>query len=178
MLPGAPPDADAVSRSARKLTQAVETFGINLPAGGLALDLGSSPGGWVQVLRRAGMRVMAVDPADLAPAVTADPGVMHRRVKVQKLDLPKVPLVMLTNDLRMVADSSVEAVLRIAPRLVKGAPCIMTLKLPEHGVRDSDVLTILEKALSRLETEFEILGARQLPVNRSEVTVAMRRPSS
>lgn len=47
--------------------------------GDLCLDLGASPGGWTWVLNRLGADVLAVDRADLAPQLAAEPRVtLHR----------------------------------------------------------------------------------------------------
>ncbi|MEP9353288.1 TlyA family RNA methyltransferase [Xanthobacter sp. KR7-65] len=68
---------DFVSRGALKLTAALESFAID-PAGALALDVGSSTGGFTEVLlRRGARRVHAVDVGhgQFHPRLGADPRV-------------------------------------------------------------------------------------------------------
>jgi len=77
--------AQAPSRSALKLVEAIEVFlGEDLAlermrAGRAAVDLGAAPGGWSFVLASRGLRVQAVDNGPLAPAVLATEMVEHRR---------------------------------------------------------------------------------------------------
>lgn len=56
---------ERVSRSEFKLEEAIQTFGLRLPDGGKALDLGASPGGWTRILRQYGQEVWSVDPGAL-----------------------------------------------------------------------------------------------------------------
>ena len=48
-----------------------------------ALDLGAAPGGWTSVLAERCAEVVAVDPADLDPAVGATRGVRHVRLQAE-----------------------------------------------------------------------------------------------
>src|SRR5690606_2902121 len=72
-----------ISRAEFKLLEALESFGIELPANGRALDLGAAPGGWTRVLRQKGQYVTAVDPGELAPAVALDPRVQYRQMTAE-----------------------------------------------------------------------------------------------
>lgn len=75
---------EAPSRSVLKLEEALLVFLTeeerrgNLKPGMLAVDLGAAPGGWSWLLARHGLRVIAVDNAQLAPAVLATGMVEHR----------------------------------------------------------------------------------------------------
>lgn len=79
-LPGRAP-----SRSASKLEEAFQRFlsaderAAWLRPGRRAVDLGAAPGGWSWLLAERGVRVDAVDNAELLPTVTAHPGVSHHR---------------------------------------------------------------------------------------------------
>src|SRR5207245_5904296 len=64
---------EQISRSEFKLLEALEVFGVTLPSGGRALDLGAAPGGWTRLLLEAGLRVVAVDPANLDPRLARRP---------------------------------------------------------------------------------------------------------
>ncbi|WP_297168187.1 SAM-dependent methyltransferase, partial [Thermogemmatispora sp.] len=61
---------EQISRSEMKLLEALEVFHLTLPSDGEALDLGAAPGGWTRLLLQAGLHVVAVDPAALAPALS------------------------------------------------------------------------------------------------------------
>ena len=61
---------EQISRAEFKLLEALEVFGVSLPARGRALDLGAAPGGWTRLLLEAGMHVVAVDPAKLDPRLS------------------------------------------------------------------------------------------------------------
>lgn len=67
------------SRAYLKLWEALTRLGVWPGPGETCLDLGAAPGGWTWALARLGARVIAVDKAELDPAVAAMPGVEHRR---------------------------------------------------------------------------------------------------
>jgi 23S rRNA (cytidine2498-2'-O)-methyltransferase len=67
------------SRAYLKLFEALTVFGDYPGAGDVCLDLGAAPGGWSWVLAGLGATVVAVDKAELAPAVAALPNVRLRR---------------------------------------------------------------------------------------------------
>jgi 23S rRNA (cytidine2498-2'-O)-methyltransferase len=91
-----------VSRSEFKLLEALEIFKIRLPARGVALDLGASPGGWTRVLRQKDQYVTAVDPGELDPRVAQDRGVRHKHMTAEQYlaDEPD-QFDLIVNDMRM-----------------------------------------------------------------------------
>jgi 23S rRNA (cytidine2498-2'-O)-methyltransferase len=163
-------DAGQISRAEFKLDELFKVLDIELPFGGVALDLGASPGGWTRVLRRRGLTVWAVDPAALDLRIAADPGVHHVPTTAapflagtdQVFDL-------VVNDMRMTATLSSEVMLKAAERLAPNGLAIMTLKISPH-----DPLKTIRRALAILERSYEILHVRQLYHNRNEVTVVAR----
>ncbi|HVE93161.1 MAG TPA: SAM-dependent methyltransferase, partial [Actinomycetota bacterium] len=161
-------EPDQVSRSEFKLLEALEAFGVTLDDAHHALDLGASPGGWTRILTGRGLRVVAVDPADLHPSVESHPLVTHLRATAgdafSRRDLPVFDLV--ANDLRMEARHSAKLTVRAAGLLKPGAgTAIMTLKLPAKRP-----LRVLDDAMSILSARYRIRGARHLFHNRHEVT--------
>lgn len=68
-------DDVAPASSYRKLVEALACMGEHPQPGQTAVDLGASPGGWTQVLRRHRADVIAVDRAPLAPHLARDPHV-------------------------------------------------------------------------------------------------------
>ncbi|MGH8902248.1 MAG: SAM-dependent methyltransferase [Egibacteraceae bacterium] len=164
-------DPHQVSRAEFKLDELFKVFDLRLPAGGRALDLGASPGGWTRVLRRRGFTVWAVDPAELSPRLTADPKVHHMPTTAGNF-LAETGLTfdVVVNDMRMTPARSCEVMLDAAHRLEPGGLAVMTLKVSPHGA-----LPEIQKGLQMLERSYEVLFARQLYHNRNEVTVVVRR---
>jgi len=68
---------DAPSRAARKLAEAFEWIGRGPEPGEMCVDLGAAPGGWTAVLLSRRARVIAVDPAKLAPELAKKKGLVH-----------------------------------------------------------------------------------------------------
>jgi len=161
-----------ISRAEFKLLEALAVFRVTLPSGGLALDLGAAPGGWTRVALHQGMRVVAVDPADLHPSLGQHPQVEHAPIVAQRfLSEDSRRFDLLLNDMRMDARGSCEVMMRAYDHLAEGGTAIMTVKLPQtHQAR------IAQRALSELTRRYALIGARQLFHNRSEITVALMRP--
>jgi 23S rRNA (cytidine2498-2'-O)-methyltransferase len=163
-------DPQQISRAEFKLLEALEVFGL-APAGAQrVLDLGAAPGGWTRVMRQYGAHVVAVDPAELAPALRGDPGVQHVRELAQDY-LPRAEVVfdVILNDMRMDARDSARVMAAAMARLRPSGWAMMTLKLPRRGIEST-----MDAALKVLRRSYRIIGVRQLFHNRSEVTVALR----
>lgn len=161
-----------ISRAAFKLEEACEAFGLRLPPRGKALDLGAAPGGWTQWLRSRGLEVVAVDPAVLHPSLAADPGVRHVKRPAQAFFPAKERFDVIVNDMRMDAQASAALMNEAAAALNPGGWAVVTLKLPQRRPAAA-----ARSALERLKARYELIGARQLFHNRSEVTAALRLPS-
>ena len=163
-------EEEQVSRSEFKLLEALEIFKIKLPARGVALDLGASPGGWTRVLRQKDQYVTAVDPGDLDPRIAADRGVRHKRMTAEQYlaDEPD-QFDLIVNDMRMDARDSARMMVAYARQLYRHGLAIMTLKLPEQNRQP-----IIDHAFKLLQEAYAIAGARQLFHNRSEITVYLR----
>jgi 23S rRNA (cytidine2498-2'-O)-methyltransferase len=69
--------AEAPSRAAMKLDEALDWYGVAPGKGDLCVDLGSAPGGWTRRLVERGARVWSVDPARLAPDLAKHAKVRH-----------------------------------------------------------------------------------------------------
>ena len=67
-----------------KLTEALLLSGFEPRKGGVAIDVGASPGGWTQVLAKTMETVVAVDPAALDADILALPNVVHIRKQSQE----------------------------------------------------------------------------------------------
>jgi len=67
------------SRAYRKVWEALAILGEHPQRGERCVDLGAAPGGWTWALARLGAEVIAVDKADMDPAVASLPNVEVRR---------------------------------------------------------------------------------------------------
>lgn len=159
-----------ISRAEFKLLEALELFDLELPPGGVALDLGAAPGGWVRVLRQREQFVTAVDPAGLHPSLAQDQSVRHKRMTAEAY-LQEGPdqFDLITNDMRLDARDSARLMVAYAPYLYRHGRALMTLKLPEEKREN-----VLDHAFNILREAYTIEKARQLFHNRSEITVLLR----
>lgn len=159
-----------VSRAEFKLLEALELFGLRLPAAGTALDLGAAPGGWTRILRQHALSVVAVDPADLDARIASDPAVRHIRQAAQSyLPATDEQFDVILNDMRMDARASAQVMGLAARNLKDEGWALLTLKLPQRGA-----VKAAASALEALRAWYEISGARQLFHNRSEITAALK----
>ncbi len=158
-----------LSRAEFKLLEAQAVFGFRWPDHGQALDLGAAPGGWSRILRRAGLPVVAVDPAELDPRLAADHGVRHLQTLAQRFLPTAERFSVIVNDIRLDARDSAWLMNEAAPALEPGGVGVITLKLPHDNFAK-----IAYHALSILRSGYTIVGARQLFHNRSEVTAVLR----
>jgi 23S rRNA (cytidine2498-2'-O)-methyltransferase len=165
---------ERVSRAEFKLDELDQVTSVRLPVSGRALDLGAAPGGWSRILRRRGLSVWAVDPADLDARVAADAGVHHVRTTAgeflrgtdgtdQRFDL-------VVNDMRMDAIRSARLTGDAAAVLHPGGLAVVTLKLGP----DKPVQTV-RRCLDLIARDYDLEFARQLHHNRHEVTAVARR---
>ncbi|NUM87630.1 MAG: methyltransferase domain-containing protein [Bdellovibrionales bacterium] len=161
-------EPNQISRAEFKLLEALETFDLQLPTTGVALDMGAAPGGWTRLLSERGLRVIAVDPAELDPRAESHPNVTHIRTTVENYLPTRETFDVILNDMRMDARDSARVMLMAAQYLKPKGFGIMTLKLPEKGMGD-----VARAALRILGSGYSVLGARQLFHNRDEVTVAL-----
>lgn len=174
--------ADQISRAEFKLLEALEVFGLSLPAHGRALDLGAAPGGWTRLLLEAGLSVVAVDPAKLDPRLLRSPlsqRLEHYRgyaeayledaiKKHRQFDV-------IANDMRMDAREASRLLVQAGKCLRPDGFIISTLKLP-HATPNIDPLKNLKEALHLLSRHFNIVQAHQLFHNRQEVTAVTAQP--
>ncbi len=163
-------EPEQISRAEFKLLEALETFKIELPPRGRALDLGAAPGGWTRVLRQKEQYVTAVDPAWLHATLQTDKGVRHLRLTAEEY-LEQYPDTydVIVNDMRLDARDSARLMGEYGRYLYPHGLAIITLKLPERRYQSA-----LDHGLNLLRQQYTIAGARQLFHNRSEVTVYLK----
>ena len=161
--------ADTVSRAGFKLMEALEAYPLDFEAGSSALDLGAAPGGWTKVLIERGLRVTAVDPVQLSPALQAGGRVEYHSVRAHDYIRKSSKIFdLIVNDMSMNIFSSINFVLALKKRLRPGGHVIITFKLTKH-----DRLNKINEGLALLRGAFEIAFVKQLFHNRSEITVIL-----
>jgi 23S rRNA (cytidine2498-2'-O)-methyltransferase len=162
---------ERVSRSEFKLEEAIATFGLELPAGGKAVDLGASPGGWTRILRQHGQEVWSVDPGSLDPRLRADRRIHHEATTAGRFfAVNRVRFDVVVNDMRMDQVTSARMMLDAAAHLRRGGLAIVTLK---GGGKDP--LAGARRGIEVLRQGYDVLHARQLHHNRNEITVVARK---
>lgn len=159
-----------ICRAEFKLLEAIDVFDLKLEKYKMALDLGAAPGGWTNVLRQHNLQVAAVDPADLHPAIISDPGVIHYKQTAQVfLKSNKIAFDVIVNDMKMDARESALLLGTASGCLKHNGIAVITLKLPNKNKQK-----IVKNTLELLRKWYEVIGARQLFHNRSEVTVILK----
>ena len=143
------------------------------------LDLGASPGGVSSVLLRLGAQVTAIDRAQLAPDIAADPSLVFICADATLVDpalVRRTSKVSTFDGLFCDINGSPEAARRAVAQLVsllgEGQLLIFTLKLREPSLWKTE-LSLCEEFFCGLD--LEILAARHLEANRDELTIFARR---
>lgn len=164
-LPG-----EAVSRAYLKMSESLAWSGLPIKAGELAAEIGCAPGGSSQALLARGLRVLGIDPAEVDPRVTAQPGftwIRKRGHEVRVRDFRRVRW--LTADLNVAPAYTLETVERIVTHpesWVRGL--LLTLKLPDWKLTDE-----IPGWLNRVRSwGYPDVRARHLHHNRQEICVA------
>lgn len=165
------PGERPLNRAELKLREALTRFDIALQPQWRALDIGASPGGWTKVLAETVAEVVAVDPADLDPAVAALPNVRHLRRKAEDVAPDEIgPVDILVNDMNIDGDASAAVLCAVAHLLRPGAPAVMTVKFMSRRWRQQ-----LQDAKRALAPAYDVIQVCRLPHNRSEATLFLQR---
>jgi len=162
-------DPAEISRSARKLEEALLLFGIDPQAGQNALDLGASPGGYTGFLLGRGLRVVAVDTGALSPRLAGAPGLTFLQGAAHGMPLPPGPFDLLTADLSWDPLRAAECALRFLPRLTPAAHGVFTIKF--FG---GDPLETVARVRRQLEKGYRVLAVRHLFHDRGEATAHLQ----
>lgn len=175
-----PLPSSAPSRAYRKIEEVIRHFSLPLLAGQTALEVGAAPGGAVYSMLKRGIHVIAVDPAELSPAVfelAEAQGLrcIHHQRPVLALSRNDIsyPVDWLLCDMNLapqVVVSHIGKVLSYVRGSLRGA--ILTLKL-----NDPKAARELPR-LKELLTSFGLGSPRfcHLPSHRREVAAVLLRP--
>ncbi len=162
---------EQISRAEYKLLEAFEVFDIDLRNFRTAIDLGASPGGWTKILVEQGLKVSAVDPADLDPTLLEDKNVTHYKMMAEDfLTRYQIKADVLVNDMKMDVIKTCEIMNTMSEGLAHDGIGILTFKLPQKNQTGK----ILD-GIRVLKEKYKILYTKQLFNNRSEVTVVIKK---
>ncbi len=163
---------EAVSRAYLKTEEALLWSGLPLRAGDRCFELGAAPGGAAQALLKRGLRVTAVDPAEIHPAVLAHPRFVHIRKRAKDVRRREFRGARwLVADMNVAPNytlASVESIVTRSDCEVRGM--LLTLKLT-----DWSLAARVDSYLGRVASWGYQARARQLYHNRQEICVAATR---
>ncbi|OUS75340.1 SAM-dependent methyltransferase [Paenibacillus sp. MY03] len=159
-----------ISRAKFKLLEAERAFGIRYEEFGHALDIGAAPGGWTSLLLERGLRVTAVDPADMHASLKGHPALLHLKQNASDIKLAAASFDLLVCDMSWSPILMSRLVLDLNDALKRDAKAIITIKLMHKKP-----LQTIREVKERLETGFVVLGAKQLFHNREEITLFLKK---
>ncbi|THF74580.1 SAM-dependent methyltransferase [Cohnella fermenti] len=163
-------DEGLVSRAAFKLLEAEKAFNLPLKSFMHALDLGAAPGGWTSVLLERGVKVTAVDPAEMDESLLLHPHLRHLRKNAAEVKFAPGSFDLLVCDMSWDPHHTCRIVSELAPALSAGASGIITLKLMYRKPMQT-----IQDLLAEYKKHFEIRKVKQLFHNREEVTIWVKR---
>lgn len=164
-VPPRPTERGQLNRAEPKLKEALFHFGLKARSG-LALDLGSSQGGWSRVLLKRGYHVVGVDPKVPDRKILDHPRFRHEAMLAEEYLEGQVPTFdLITNDMILWPADSARLMVSYASKLRRGCPAIMTLKV---GCKKS--LGNTDHALRILRKAYRIPRLKQLYHNGLELT--------
>ena len=182
---------ETVNRSEFKLREAVEFFHIDLSKIESCLDVGAAPGGWSHYLAGEGVKVVALDGAQMdyhkfegkRLVVVEDVGtfdasasynILHIRMHLNEDSMRLIERLgrfgMLAIDVNLSPAESAGIANLLAGRLETGAPLVMTLKMVDNGFRKN-----IDSATRALSDSYDVVGVKKLPHNRRELTLFAKR---
>jgi 23S rRNA (cytidine2498-2'-O)-methyltransferase len=181
-IPGGLPEIvvppESPSRAFAKIEEAILWAGLDMKAGHVALEIGSSPGGAALAMARRGITVWGVDPAPMGKGVLEYRGpsqaqIHHLAIKISALTWEALPprIDWLLLDVHLAPQVALHSIQRFLPRVrkhLKGA--VLTLKLNDQQIVE-EIPNLLER-VKRMG--FDEVRATHLPSNRSEICCVAR----
>ena len=173
-LPRVSVPAEAPSRAWSKMEQALTWLGLD-GAESLkdqtALELGSAPGGASWALLQRGMKVIGLDTGSMDARVLAHPNYSHLSIPAGEVSLRSLPqqVDLLASDMNLHPGLAIKYVEYLARQLYPRY-LVLTLKMNNAQV-ESEIPALLQQVRRFAPGE---VYARQLPSNRSEITVISR----
>jgi 23S rRNA (cytidine2498-2'-O)-methyltransferase len=176
--PGALPrvsiPASAPSRAWSKMEQSLTWLGLDKSdtlRGQTALELGSAPGGAAWALLERGMNVIGVDTGQMDERVLVHPSYTHISLPAGDVSLRSLPkqVDLIASDMNVHPGLAVKYIEHFT-RCLSPRYLVLTLKMNNAQV-ESEIPALLQQVRRFAPGE---VYARQLPANRSEITVISR----
>lgn len=162
---------DMISRAGFKLTEALENYPIAFEKGSAALDLGAAPGGWTKVLVDMGFSVVSVDPVRLSDELQANKNVEYHSIRAHEYIRKSNKLFdLIVNDMSMNIMTSINFMISLKRRLKNNGYMIMTFKLTKNYRLEK-----IKEGITLLSKHLDVVYAKQLFHNRSEITLILRK---
>ncbi|CAH0121165.1 MULTISPECIES: SAM-dependent methyltransferase [unclassified Paenibacillus] len=158
-----------ISRAKFKLLEAERVFGLDLASCREGLDIGAAPGGWTSLLLERGLRVTAVDPAELHPSLIRHRNLTYLRKNASKVRFRPDQFDLLVCDMSWSPMQMVKLVSELLYSLRQGGIAIVTVKL----MHKKPMQTIREVIVRFGEQRLQLQQAKQLFHNRDEITLYM-----
>ncbi len=155
-----------ISRAEFKLKEAFEYFKVDVKRIKSAIDIGAAPGGWSRIVSDFGIKVLAIDKAEL---VYKSPHIIHIRERGDKVGkdvlekFGKADLLLI--DANIGPRDSTELALKFAGSIKDGAYLILTLKIVNGNISDH-----IKTAMDVLSQGYTSIKLKKLPHNRLEIT--------
>jgi 23S rRNA (cytidine2498-2'-O)-methyltransferase len=160
---------DTVSRTYLKMVESMAWSELPIEPGDAAVEIGSAPGGSCQALLECGLAVTGIDPAEMDPAVLANPYFTHIRARAKDLKRRVfVDFRWLTSDASAAPGytlDSIEAILTNQSVAIEGL--ILTLKMTNWSL----AAQIPEYHKRIRSWGYPFVRSRQLAFNRREICV-------
>ncbi|WP_337101411.1 SAM-dependent methyltransferase [Paenibacillus sp. YIM B09110] len=159
-----------VSRAKFKLLEAERAFGLRYEQFRRALDVGAAPGGWTSLLLERGLRVTAVDPAELHPSIVDHPALTYLKRNASEIKLKPGSFDLFVCDMSWSPMLMSRLVLDLEAALAEEATAIITIKLMHRKPMQT-----IREVIAKLESVFELKKAKQLFHNREEITLYLQK---
>lgn len=159
-----------ISRAKFKLMEAEEAFRLDFGEFYSALDIGAAPGGWSSFLLEKGLRVTAVDPADMHPSLLRERGFTYVKKNAANVRFPDGEFDLLVCDMSWDPLNMAALVKRLLPAVSREGTVLTTVKLM-HG----KAFATLREVERIMEPEAKLVKAKQLFHNREELTCRWRK---
>ncbi|AWB44863.1 SAM-dependent methyltransferase [Paenibacillus sp. CAA11] len=158
-----------ISRAKFKLLEAERTFGIDFTSFHSALDIGAAPGGWTSFLLERGLKVTAVDPANMHPSLLNHPDLTYLKRNADSVKFRDNQFDLLVCDMSWSPKLTVKLVTELLYSLVPGGTAVVTIKL-----LSKKPLALIREVIQLYEdANMQIQRAKQLFHNRDEITLYM-----
>jgi 23S rRNA (cytidine2498-2'-O)-methyltransferase len=163
-------EENQVSRAKFKLLEAEYVFDLVFHATQEALDVGAAPGGWTSLLLERGMRVTAIDPAEMHESLTRNTSLTYYKKNASDVKIKANRFDWLVCDMSFSPRQSIPIVLQLVDTLKPTGCVILTVKLMHKKPFQS-----IREVLGMLDKQLQLIQAKQLFHNREEITMYFKK---